>query len=350
MRRLGYLIIWVWIRTALTFYFSKIKIEGLQNVPSGKPIMFLANHQNALLDALLIATHCSRKPYFLTRSDVFKTAVLKSFFEFLQMIPVYRIRDGKNSLAGNNAIFERCSKLLQGREAILLFPEGNHSLKRRVRPLSKGFTRILFLALENHPSLDIGIVPIGVNYANAEKFPDKAALYYGKEIRVQDFFNKEDLTGSVGRLKEEVYHQLKKLTTHIDEESSYGDIVGKLDRANVDYLDPVRVNIILEKEAFPVHGSIGKGEIGPKYYILRGLLFVLNIPMIVIWSKVIKPKVSEPEFLSTVRFMYGLIFFPFFYLLLFAGLLTFLNWPFALTVCIAHIALYVILVKLWWKD
>lgn len=350
MRRLGYLVIWVWIRTALTFYFSKIKIEGLQNVPSGKPIMFLANHQNALLDALLIATHCSRKPYFLTRSDVFKTAVLKSFFEFLQMIPVYRIRDGKNSLAGNNAIFERCSKLLQGREAILLFPEGNHSLKRRVRPLSKGFTRILFLALKNNPSLDIGIVPIGVNYANAEKFPDKAALYYGKEISVQDFFNKEDLTGSVGRLKEEVYHQLKKLTTHIDEESSYGDIVGKLDRANVDYLDPIEVNIFLENEAFPVHGSIGKGEIGPKYYILRGLLFILNIPMIVIWSKVIKPKVSEPEFLSTVRFMYGLIFYPFFYLLLFAGLLTFLNWPFALTVCIAHIALNVVLVKLWRKD
>ena len=349
MKRLGYLVIWVWIRTALTFYFSKIKIEGLHNVPSGKPIMFLANHQNALLDALLIATHCSRKPYFLTRSDVFKTTLLKAFFEFLQMIPVYRIRDGKNSLAGNNAIFERCSKLLQGREAILLFPEGNHSLKRRVRPLSKGFTRILFLALENNPSLDIGIVPIGVNYANAEKFPDKAALYYGKEIRVQDFFNKEDLSGSVGRLKEEVYHQLKKLTTHIEEESSYGDIVRKLNSAKVDYLDPMEVNLILEKEAFPYHESIGKLEIGPKNYILKAVFFILNFPMIIIWSKLIKPKVSEPEFLSTTRFMYGLIFYPFFYLLLFAGMLTFLNWPYALIVCLAHLTLNIVLVKLGGK-
>ena len=347
MRRIGYLVIWVWMRLALTFYFSKIKIEGLHNVPSGKPIMFLANHQNALLDALLIATHCSRKPYFLTRSDVFKTVLLKVFFEFLQMIPVYRIRDGKDSLAGNNAIFKRCSELLQGGEAILVFPEGNHSLKRRVRPLSKGFTRILFLALENNPSLDIGIVPIGVNYANAAKFPDKAALHYGKEIRVQEYFDKEDLSGSASRLKSEVYHHITKLTTHIEGEAGYEDTVRKLDNAKVDYLDPVKVNLILEKGASPEHKAIGKEKVELKKYIFRGVFFILNFPMIILWSKFIKPKVSEPEFLSTTRFMFALLFYPFFYLLMILGVLTFLNWPATLTICIAHLTLNVVLVKLW---
>lgn len=331
---------------ALTFYFSKIKIEGSSNVPSGKPIMFLANHQNALLDALLIATHCNRSPYFLTRSDVFKTALLKVFFEFLKMIPVYRIRDGKNSLAGNSAVFERCSQLLQRGEAILIFPEGNHSLKRRVRPLSKGFTRILFLALENNPSMDIGIVPIGVNYANAAKFPDNAALYYGKEIRVQDFFDKEDLSGSASRLKEEVYHHLKKLTTHIEEESSYEEKVHTLDRANVDYLDPVGVNQIIEKSTSPDHKKIGKGKVALKKYIFRGAFSILNFPMMIIWSKFIKPKVSEPEFLSTTRFMFALLFYPFFYLLLIAGMLMLLHWPATLIICTAHLTLNIALVKL----
>ena len=350
MRRIGYLVIWVWIRTALTFYFSKIKIEGSHNVPSGKPIMFLANHQNALLDALLIATHCKRKPYFLTRSDVFKTALLKVFFGFLQMIPVYRIRDGKNSLAGNTAIFERCAQLLGRGEAVLIFPEGNHSLKRRVRPLSKGFTRILFLALESNPSMDIGIVPIGVNYANAAKFPDKAALYYGNEIRVRDFFDKKDLSGSASRLKEEVYHHLKKLTTHIEEESSYEEIVHTLDRAKVDYLDPAGVNRIIEEGTPPEYRKIGKGKVALEKYILRGAFFILNFPMIIIWSMFIKPKVSEPEFLSTTRFMYALLFYPFFYLLFIAGMLEFLNWPATSIICLAHLTLNIVLVKLSWED
>ena len=344
MRKLGYHFFRVWLRTALTFYFAKIKVEGLHHLPSGKPIMFLANHQNALLDALIVATNCNRKPYFLTRSDVFKTKALKMFFEFLRMIPVYRIRDGKNSLKGNTVIFERCSELLQKGEAILIFPEGNHSLKRRVRPLSKGFTRILFLALESDPSMEIAIIPIGVNYTNAAKFPDQAALFYGKEIRVQDFFDKEDVSGSTSRLKEEVSHQLKKLTTHIEEEASYDDTIQKLEDSNVDYLEPKAVNLVLDKQAMPSPRSKEKGS-GIKF-LFKGLFNVLNFPMVILWSKCIKPKVTELEFMSTTRFMFALLIYPLQLLFLILGLLTFLNWQPALIICSTHLILNIVLVKL----
>ncbi|MCK0190179.1 lysophospholipid acyltransferase family protein [Arenibacter sp. F20364] len=335
------------MRTALIFYFSKIKIEGLPNVPSGKPIMFLANHQNALLDALLIATHCNRKPYFLTRSDVFKTSVLKIFFEFLQMVPVYRIRDGKDSLKGNNAIFERCSNLLQNGEVILVFPEGNHSLKRRVRPLSKGFTRILFMALESNPSLDIGIIPIGVNYAKAAKFPDKAALYFGKEIKVQEFFHKEDLLGSANRLKEEVYQRLKKLTTHIEVEEGYSGVLRKLNKANVDYLSPATVNLLLEEDTALASKTNVRPRVSAIKYLYKYSFVVLNLPVVLLWTYLIKPKVSEPEFMSTSRFMFALIFYPFFYLIMFLGMLAVLNVSVALIICLVHLTLSIVLVKLF---
>lgn len=349
MRNIGYCIVGVWIRLALTFYFSRIKIEGVHKVPLGKPVMFVSNHQNALLDALLIATHCNRKPYFLTRSDVFKGTLLKKIFQFLQMMPVYRIRDGKNSLARNKAIFERCSELLQRGEALLIFPEGNHSLQRRVRPLSKGFTRILFLALENNPTLDITLVPIGVNYARAALFPDKAALYYGDGIKVREFFNKEDLAGSASRLKQEVFRRLKKLTTHIEEEPGYGDIVRKLNSARADYLDPVGINQMLEKGTFPEPIKNGKGADMPRKFIFRWGFFVLNFPMMLLWTNYIEPKVSEPEFKSTTRFMVALLFYPLFYLLFIGVMSIFLNWQVALMICSAHFILGAILVKLWGK-
>ena len=344
MRKIGYLFFRVWLHSAIRCYFTKIKVEGLPQVPSPKSIMFLANHQNALLDALLIATHCKRKPYFLTRSDVFRTTALKMLFEFLRMIPVYRIRDGKDSLKGNVAIFERCSDLLQKGEAILVFPEGNHSLKRRVRPLSKGFTRILFLALKKTPSLDVGIIPIGVNYANAAKFPDKAALFYGKEIRVQDFFDKEDISGSASRLKEEVSSQLKKLTTHIEQEARYDDIVQKLEGCDVDYLNPKAVNLVLEKGV--MSRSKAKEKVSVIKSLLKGLFTVLNFPMIFLWSQFIKPKVTALEFMSTARFMFALLIYPLQCLILLFGLLTFLNWPEALIICSTYLILNIILVKL----
>jgi 1-acyl-sn-glycerol-3-phosphate acyltransferase len=345
LKKIGYLFFGVWIRTALTCYFSKIKVDGLHHVPSGKPLMFLANHQNALLDALLIATHCNRKPYFLTRSDVFKTSILKMLFEFLRMIPVYRIRDGKDSLKGNTAIFERCSSLLLEGEAILIFPEGNHSLQRRVRPLSKGFTRILFLALENNPSMEIGIIPIGVNYASAAHFPDKAALYYGREIIVQDFFDKDDLSGSTNRLKQEVYHQLKKLTAHIEVQANYDSIAQKLDNSDVDYLDPKAVNLVLEKEEIIIiPKSNGKASIIK--YLFKGLFIVLNFPMIILWSMFIRPKVKELEFLSTTRFMFVLLFYPFQILFIGLGAFMLYNGQMVLAICLLHLILNVVLVKL----
>tara|TARA_R110000868_G_scaffold2277_9_gene17047 strand:+ start:4462 stop:5247 length:786 start_codon:yes stop_codon:yes gene_type:complete len=260
------------------------------------------------------------------------------------MIPVYRIRDGKDSLKGNVAIFERCSDLLQKGEAILVFPEGNHSLKRRVRPLSKGFTRILFLALKKTPSLDVGIIPIGVNYANAAKFPDKAALFYGKEIRVQDFFDKEDISGSASRLKEEVSSQLKKLTTHIEQEARYDDIVQKLEGCDVDYLNPKAVNLVLEKGV--MSRSKAKEKVSVIKSLLKGLFTVLNFPMIFLWSQFIKPKVTALEFMSTARFMFALLIYPLQCLILLFGLLTFLNWPEALIICSTYLILNIILVKL----
>ena len=91
------------------------------------------------------------------------------------MIPIYRIRDGRESLKNNQAVFDLCSDLLQQKEAILMFPEANHNLKRRVRPLSKGFTRILFNTLLQAPETDIQIVPVGINYKDAVRFPDQVA-------------------------------------------------------------------------------------------------------------------------------------------------------------------------------
>lgn len=318
MRNLGYNLVKWWIKAGLHLYYGKIKIVGLENVPKNKPVLFLPNHQSALIDVLLIAVDCNRKPYFLTRSDIFKGGFLNSVFKFFQMIPIYRIRDGRESLKNNQAVFDTCADLLEENQAILMFPEANHNVQRRIRPLSKGFTRILFNALERNPELDIQIVPIGINYRNSISFPDKVALYFDKPILVNVMYESEDVKASVDFVKETVSGRMKKLTTHIPDETTYENTSRQLEALQVDYLNPSEVNEIV--------AVLKAGEEGPEIdkndhflsTLFRALFMILNFPVVLLWKILLKPQVWEPEFTGTLRFGFSLLIYPVYYLFLFA--------------------------------
>jgi len=312
LKNLVYNLVKIWMKANLHLYFGKIKVSGLENVPKDKPVLFLPNHQSALLDVLLIAVDCNRKPWFLTRSDVFKSKTLISVFNFFQMIPIYRIRDGRESLKNNQAVFDRCSELLMKNEAILMFPEANHNLKRRVRPLSKGFTRILFNTLNKAATTDIQIVPVGINYKDAVSFPDKVALYYDTPISVKELYNPADEKGSVDKIKDAVSNRLKKLTTHIENENTYEETIKKLDGIGVDYLNPKGVNRTLENITSS-EGKVKKSSAS----LLKGVFMLLNFPIVLLWRTFGKPKVWEPEFMGTLRFAFSLLAYPIFYGLVF---------------------------------
>ncbi len=315
MKSLGYNLVKLWIKTSLYLYHGKIKVSGLENIPKDKPLLFLPNHQSALLDVLLIAVDCNRKPYFLTRSDVFTNKTLIAIFDHFQMIPIYRIRDGRGSLKNNQAVFDRCAKLLERGEALLMFPEANHNLRRRVRPLSKGFTRILFAALEKQPDLDIQLLPVGLNYQKATEFPDQVAIHYGKSIALKDLVMKNDYQGSIPRIKSTVAEALEKLTTHIEDEENYDLIMEQLEAKEVDFLNPQEVNATIKE----IDNSSNRTEItrtnSPVF--LKTVFTVLNFPVLLLWKTFGKPKVWEPEFMGTLRFAFALIVYPVYYFFLF---------------------------------
>ena len=92
MKKLWLHSVTAYIRIGIFFYFKRVEVYGLKNVPVDKPVLFLGNHQNALLDALLIGTKCGRFSYFLTRAAVFKKPLVSKILKSLQMLPVYHIK------------------------------------------------------------------------------------------------------------------------------------------------------------------------------------------------------------------------------------------------------------------
>ncbi len=318
MKNIGYRLLKLWIKSGLYLYYGKIQISGLENVPNNEPVLFLPNHQGALMDVLLIVTDCDRKPFFLTRSDVFNTQKLRNFFSYLRMLPIYRIRDGRNSLKKNKAVFDQCARLFQQKHALVMFPEADHNIKRRVRPLSKGFTRILFNTLEKTPELKIHIIPVGMNYRSNTGFPDKVALYYGKPILTNELYDKKEVPNANTTLKDAVFESLKKLTTHISDEENYDVLARKMDALQVDYLNPSETNAAIKN----LDASDDKKTDSPSPTVLqtifKGFFAALNFPVIILWRIWVKPKVWEPEFMGTLRFGFALLAYPIYYLMLFA--------------------------------
>ena len=291
------------------FYYKRIEVFDVHNVPKDKPVLFLGNHQNALLDPLLIAVKCRRFSYFLTRASVFKKELISKLLMSLQMLPVYRVRDGWNNIANNSSIFNTCTELLNKNQAIVMFPEGNHNLARRVRPLSKGFTRIVFDSIEKYPNLDLQIVPVGLNFINAPQFADSAALYFGEPVDAQSFVQKNRHV-AVANLKKKIKFELSQLTTDIPLDK-YEEIITQLDLKKANYLRPKEINACINSDYLSCEtGKKDKNKLLKK--CLKLLLIISVMLPYVIWKFLIESKIQEPEFVATFRFAVAITLVPFY--------------------------------------
>jgi len=335
--KIGYHILKIYIKTGLFCYFKKVKVVGQGNIPKNKPILFLANHQNALIDALIIVMNVGVAPFFLARSDVFKKPLVARFLRYLQMIPIYRIRDGRETLKNNPAIFNQCGELLLKGKALMLFPEGNHGLQRRVRlPMRKGFVKMIFSALEKNPNLDIRIVPVGLNYLRAESFPDSVAMYIGKDFSVQEYFDANDLPTTETLLKQGVYERLKQITTHIEDQDTYDNVVMQLNNKGGDYLDPITVNKVIQEIDVSVQETAILRKAPWYSHVFRFLFMFINFPIVILWRKKLKSRGMDIEFRSTMRFALGVLLFPIYYSILFVLFTFFLGIGPAFILFFAH--------------
>ncbi len=201
-----------WVATkALHVYFNKIEIVGEENLPDpGIPYLLACNHQNAFLDAIIVGALLPKPLHFLTRSDVF-TVKSSYWLKKMNMMPIYRIRDGFSELGKNEEIFDRCAELFNKGESIMIFSEGNHGEHYYLRPLTKGTSRI---ALDAQKKLDkdLMIVPCGLNFFSHRKPRTKLIIAYGEPISVRDFLDtyKEDKQAGLKNLKDVLSEGMKK--------------------------------------------------------------------------------------------------------------------------------------------
>jgi len=291
------------IKIALNVYYKRILVEGLENVPKNQPLILVANHQNALLDPLLIGTQLPIQPYFLTRAAVFLNPVITYFLNLIQMLPVYRVIDGFSTIPKNQKTFQKTEEILRSKGSVLIFAEGNHSLVRNIRPLSKGFTRMAYGALAQSPEIHPLILPIGIQYSTHKKSAGLARISIGKTIPVNP-----DPAQAL-KLTKEVEKALKSLVVDIPDEN-YPETLSNLLANHVDVSNKQEVDHFLAGK--PVLNKVKSvGSLGNK------LMKIFHLPLYWIWLYGIAPKIEDEVFTGTWKFLIGAALAPPYYLLIF---------------------------------
>jgi len=290
------------IKIAMHGYFNKIIVEGKENIPKNRPVILVANHQNALIDPLLFATHTNLKPWFLTRAAVFTNPTVARILHFIRMLPVYRVRDGFSTIQKNEQTFDQTFEVLRKNGTVVIFAEGNHSLVRNLRPLSKGFTRMAFGLKEKYPEIEPVILPVGLQFSAHMRSGGVVRITFGKVIPV-------DMPSSQsGKLTKSVENSLKSLIVDIPNEG-YEAQLQKLIDHEVDLTSKQEVETFLDTGTVLHPVSVANS-------LNNKLMKIFHFPLYWLW--LLKKKgVKDEVFSSTWKFLIGFfLIIPYYFFIL----------------------------------
>src|SRR5690606_5629210 len=103
---------------------GKIDFDTTGMYSGQQPLILACSHPNSFFDALVMGAYHPRQLHFLARGDAFKHPRAAKALRLLNMIPIYRLSEGKENLDNNKHTFEQCMKVLKHKGAILIFSEG----------------------------------------------------------------------------------------------------------------------------------------------------------------------------------------------------------------------------------
>jgi 1-acyl-sn-glycerol-3-phosphate acyltransferase len=249
----GYENLRYYVRFAFWLTHKRIIVTGLENIPKDKPIIFAANHQNALMDPLALVCTNPLQTVWLTRADIFKIKAVQSFLKFLKMIPIYRIRDGKENLSNNEEIFDYVTRTLENKESVALFPEAAHSGKRQMLSHKKAIPRIAFETEEkNNFNLDLQLVPVGVFYDHYWKFNRTLIVQYGEPFNIDAYKEAyaENQQNAMLSFRDEINNRLTPLVMQINSTAHYSEYEDIRMIAGKDYAKKLFFSLVPELQIF----------------------------------------------------------------------------------------------------
>jgi len=361
-----------------------ITVYGLKNIPKNGPIILAPNHQNALSDSLAVILTCNLQPVFLGRADIFKKKLAAKILNFFKITPVYRIRDGKETLDRNQEVFDNCVEILKKNKVICIYPEASHVGLKSMNPHKKAIPRIALLAAEKtNYEIDVKVVPVGLYFSHYYRFRRDLIVSYGEPLSSKNYYRlykEEGEAKATLQFRNDLHQAIRKIVVNVDDRKSYDlyeqgfemfkpQLYQKLELQNkpgnavkaeqflTEKLDTYFKNNPTENEELLKKAQqykrlknrmkisekiLQKGPIGIVHLVLNYFM-VLTLTPLSLYGLVAngwlffltrypyRKMIADPLFYSTFAFGLGFILFPIWYIVQFFILIAiFSNWLIAL--------------------
>lgn len=158
-----------------------VRLEGLENLPPGQPLIFAANHQSQV-DIIALQGYLVTNFRWLAKKELFKVPIWGTAMRRAGYIPVDR-SNGRQAL---KSLAEAAQKINEG-TSVIIFPEGTRSWDGHLQPFkSGGMTLAIKAGVPLIPTAIIGtheILPKGRLLTR----PGRVTIRLGRPIDTKEY-------------------------------------------------------------------------------------------------------------------------------------------------------------------
>jgi 1-acyl-sn-glycerol-3-phosphate acyltransferase len=207
-----YGVIQAWARTLLGCFY-RVEVLGAR-FPQDGPLVVCSNHSNGLADAGVMFHATDRPLRPLAKQPLFEMPVIGRLVRWAGAVAIHRRQDGADT-AKNAAAFDAVGAALGRSEAILIFPEGTSGFEPKLQRFRSGTARLavqgdLLQDDAGHPaSRGVRIVPLGLVYADRDRYGTPAYAWVGRSFHTREVWN--GTSYDIDRLTERVRTELARV-------------------------------------------------------------------------------------------------------------------------------------------
>ena len=198
----------------LHWFYRDIPVTGRNNIPVDAPLLIAVNHQNALVDSLIVVWVIPRRITMTAKATLTDNPLISLLFHTVGVVPLRRISDEARKSTGvpvdrarNTDAFREILDLLERRGAVLIFPEGKSHNEFGLEPLRSGMARLALQARDERSIAGVRILPVGLVFENKGEPGTIAGVNIGEAIEMDSWPNADHVA-----LTEEIAVRLRRVS------------------------------------------------------------------------------------------------------------------------------------------
>lgn len=244
-----YTIIKIAARVLLKIFFQKKVIATTELFETRGPLLLVANHPNSFLDAIIIGATCKYPVHYLARGDAFQKSHYRILLNGLQMIPIYRMREGRDKIQLNASSFAKTQEVLNKNGIVLIFIEGICINSHQLQSFQKGAARII---MGYEGAAPLKVLPVCVFYSQIPAVFKKVVVSAGQLFEACEFLKEKNTVKTVQGFNSTIKSALESLLVKSSELAS------------------------VEESQYPALGKIIKYVVLPIFWPIRRMVYAVT--------------------------------------------------------------------------